>query len=479
MGVYSRFVQVFFLAIVVTAVIASGFLGPERVSASPEESPIPDNQATLKVPFTQFKLDNGLRVVLSEDHSAPVVAVTVYFDVGSRNETPGHTGFAHLFEHMMFQGSENVPRGAYFKFIESNGGDVNATTHVDFTDYYEFLPSNCLALALWLESDRMRSLKITQESLDNQRKAVEEEKRLSVDNQAYWPELDKMDRNIFHNWAFGHSTFGSMHDLEAASVGDVKHFFDTYYVPNNAVLAICGDIDTSEARALVQRYFASIPARKLPPPVDASESPGARVPKAVAIDSHAEVPEIVVAWKIAQRSSPDKYAIALLKAVLADGDSCRLYQDLVKKKEVAVSVTGGLEEDRGPSDLYFQIVHKPEIPPGRVEAALVAEVNQIKTEGISPEELATVKNQYRLGRFLGTGDDEHRNPQTALGRAMDLAEFTLFDGDPSLINTELDRYMAVKASDIQAVARKYLTPLNRSVFYIQTAHHRSGPASRG
>jgi zinc protease len=433
---------------------------------------------SFKVPFMQFKLDNGLRVVLSEDHSAPVVAVAIYYDVGSRNEARGRTGFAHLFEHMMYQGSENVGKGEYFKYIENNGGDLNGTTHVDYTSYYEFLPSNQLALALWLESDRMRSLKVTAENLDNQRRAVEEEKRLTIDNQAYWPELDKMDENVFHNWAFAHSTFGSMRDLEAATVADVKQFFDTYYAPNNAVLVVCGDIDLARSQSLVRKDFASIPSHQAPPAVDTAEPVGVKVARSVVVDPQAQVPEIVVAWKIPPRRSPDTYALALLKAVLADGDSCRLYQKLVKEKATSISVQSALEEQRGPSEMYIQVVHKPDVAPEQVESALDAEIDRIKKGGVSPEEIVRVKNQYRLGRFIGTGDEERRNLQTALGRAMDLAEFTLFDGDPSLINTELDRYMAVTSNQIQDVARKYLVGGNRSVLYIRCAQDQAKPRAR-
>ena len=433
---------------------------------------------SFNIPFTQFKLDNGLRVVLSEDHSAPVVAVAVYYDVGSRNEVKGRTGFAHLFEHMMYQGSENVGKGEYFKYIENNGGDLNATTHVDYTDYYEFLPSNRLPLALWLESDRMRSLKITAENLDNQRRAVEEEKRLNIDNQAYWPELDKMEEMVFHNWAYAHSNFGSMQDLERATVDDVKTFFDTYYAPNNAVLVICGDIDLAESQALVRKYFASIPSHTPPPPVDSSEDPGVALAKSVAVDAQAQVPEIVVAWKIPPRRSPDSYAIALLKSILADGESSRLYQSLVREKAIAVSITAGLEEQRGPSEIYIQTVHKPEANPDEVESAIEGEIDRIKKDGVSQDDLSRVKNQYRLGRFAGNSDEERRNLQTALGRALDLAEFTLFDGDPSLINTELDRYMAVTVEQVRDVARKYLTTGNRSVLYIRTAQDQSKTPSR-
>src|ERR671927_341619 len=230
--------------------------------------------AAQKVTFTEHKLKNGLRVILSEDHSAPTYSICVTYNVGSRDEREGRTGFAHLFEHMMFQGSENVGKGEHFKYVESNGGYLNGSTHTDFTNYFEFLPSSQLELALWLESDRMRSLRITPANLQNQKEAVKEEKRLNYDNQAYYPALERMDEMVFHNWANAHSTIGSMEDLNAATVSDVQQFFDTYYTPNNAVLAIAGDIDPAQAESWVRKYFAGIPRRAAPPPVDVTEPAG-------------------------------------------------------------------------------------------------------------------------------------------------------------------------------------------------------------
>ena len=422
---------------------------------------------TFKVPFSQFSLDNGLRVVLSEDHSAPVVAIAVYYDVGSRNEVRGRTGFAHLFEHMMFQGSENVQKAAHFKYIESNGGVLNAATHSDFTNFYEFLPSNQLALALWLESDRMRSLKITVPNLKNQKDAVKEEKRLSYDNQAYWPALLKMDEMVFGNWANAHSTIGSMRDLDAATVADVSSFFATYYAPNNAVLVIAGDINTSEAEALVRKYFGSILRHKPPPPVDVSEPFEVAARTAVIDDTHAQMPAVSLAWKIPARRSPDFYAIAMLKSILCDGQSARLYQKLVKERAVSLEVQGTLETRRGPGQVAVFTIHKPDIRSEDVQAIVEAEIEQIKAEGVTADELFKVKNQYRLDRFLAGSEGEHSSLQTALGRALALAEFTMFDGDPSLINAEIDRFLAVTAEQVRDVARRYLVPANTAVLSIR------------
>jgi zinc protease len=429
---------------------------------------------SFKVPFSQFSLENGLRVVLSEDHSAPVVALAVYYDVGSRNETKGHTGFAHLFEHMMFQGSDNVPKAAHFKYVESNGGVLNAATHADYTNYYEFMPSNQLALGLWLESDRMRSLKITAANLKNQKEAVKEEKRLSYDNQAYWPALLKMDEMVFRNWANAHSTIGSIADLDAASVADVRTFFATYYAPNNAVLVIAGDIDSHAAEALVRKYFTSIPRHKTPPIVDVSE-PFAVAARTAAIDDPlAQMPALSMAWKIPARSTPDFYAIALLKSILCDGQSGRLYQKLVKDRAVSLEVQGSLEARRGPGQVAVFTIHKPDVKGEEVQSIVEAEIERIKTEGVTADELIKVKRQYRLDRFLSGSEGEYSSLQTALGQALALGEFAMFDGDPSLINTEIDRYLAVTADQVREAARKYFVPENTAVLNIRAVSGKGG-----
>lgn len=437
-----------------------------------------------KVIYSELKLDNGLRVILSEDHSAPVVAVAVYYDVGSRNEVKGRSGFAHLFEHMMFQGSENVGKTEYFKYVENNGGSLNGTTHLDYTDYYELLPSNRLELALWLESDRMRSLKINAENLKNQKDAVEEEKRLSIDNQAYAPEFESMEAMVFHNWALAHPTMGSMEDLDAATVPDVQRFFDTYYAPNNAVLVISGDMDSAQAEGWVRKYFAAIPRHAAPPPVDLNEQEGVVTPKKVAQDKQAQVPAIAIAWKIPPRRSPGSYAITLLSSVLLDGESARLYQDLVKKNPIALQVQGSLDLSRGPSEITIIAQYKPGQKPEDVQQLIEGEIDQIKRDGITDDELTKVKNQYRLGRFLdGRDGEELANRQTALGRAMALGEYTLFDNDPSLINTELDRYLSVTRQQVQDAAKKYLGKDNRVVLFVQAGgddqDSKSGDAKKG
>jgi len=420
------------------------------------------------VEFKSFQLQNGLRVVLSRDNLAPVVAVAVYYNVGSRNEVKGRSGFAHLFEHMMFQGSENVPKAGHFKYVENNGGDLNGSTHDDYTSYYELMPSSQLELALWLESDRMRSLKITDDNLKNEQEAVQEEKRLSIDNQPYSAAYTTLDEMVYSNWANAHPTMGSMEDLDAARLSDVKEFFDTYYAPNNAVLAIAGDIDYTEGEALVRKYFATIPRHKDPPTVNLAEPQGVTKPWHSVTDVHATVPALAMEWKIPGRQSPDRYALSLLKSILLDGKSSRLYQRLIKEKAVCLEVSGSLDITRGPSDISLLLVHKSNVRPRNVEAIVESEIDNIKKQGVSADELDRVKNQYRLSRFIGDGEsDQYSGLQTAEGRAMALAEFTLFDGDPSLINTELEHYLKVTPEEIRRAAIKYLGRTNRSVLVIR------------
>jgi predicted Zn-dependent peptidase len=323
----------------------------------------------------------------------------------------------------------------------------------------------------------MRSLKITATNLKNQKEAVKEEKRLTYDNQAYWPALLKMDEMVFSNWTNSHSTIGSMRDLNAATVADVSRFFSTYYAPNNAVLVIAGDIDSSEAEALVRKYFSSIPRHKAPPKVDVSETFGVAARKGVIDDAHAQMPALSLAWKIPPRRTPDFYAIALLKSILCDGESARLYQRLVKERAVSLEVQGTLEERRGPGQIAVFAINKPESKPDEVRAIIEAEIDRIKTEGVSAGEVLKVKNQFSLDRFLSGSEGEYSSLQTALGRALALGEFAMFDGDPSLINTDIANYLSVTAGQIRDAARKYFVPENTSSLSIRAVAGQSQTAA--
>jgi predicted Zn-dependent peptidase len=427
--------------------------------------------ATLALPtvgIEQFTLENGLRVILSEDHSVPVVSVAVYYDVGSRNEREGRTGFAHLFEHMMFQGSENVPKAGHFQYVFNNGGTMNGTTSTERTNYFETLPAAQLPLALWLESDRMRSLKVTQENLDNQREAVKEEKRLNFDNRPYSNAFLRLNELIFRNPANAHSTIGSMEDLDDATIDDVREFFRIYYAPNNAVLTIVGDFDPAEARALVERYFSTIPAQSRPPGVDVSEPEEVAVRRETYRDPFAQLPALMLGWKTPARRTRDFYALSLASDLLLEGDSSRLYQRLVKDEESVVGIQGGIGERRGPSSLYVFAIPKPGHTTDAIKATIDEEIRRLATEGPGPQEMEKLRNNLL--------NDFTRGCQSTLYRAQRLAEYALYDNEPALINTETEQYLTISPDEIKEAARRYLMTDNYSLLEVITVRA-EGPAA--
>lgn len=408
----------------------------------------------------EYKLENGLRVVLNHDDSVPVVAVAVYYDVGSRNEREDRTGFAHLFEHMMFQGSENVPKAGHFQFIMKAGGTMNGTTSSERTNYYETLPANQLPLALWLESDRMRSLAVTQENLDNQRDAVKEEKRLRYDNQPYGNIFDLINQMIYQNFTNAHSTIGSMDHLDAATVEDVQEFFRIYYAPNNAVLVISGAFETETAKELVEKYFGDIPHQPLPPALDVTE------PREVAEtyqeyeDKLAPLPAFLIGWKIPPRRTKEFHALYLAGKILYDGDSSRLYQKLVKGEESVVQLFGFTDERRGPSSIFIGAIPKPEKDLSKIREVIMHEINDIAVNGVKPAEMQKLHNNLL--------NDTVRVRQSSMARAQSIAEYALYDGDPTLINSELDELLAITPDDIQQTVAEYLNNENRALLDVVT-----------
>ncbi len=414
-----------------------------------------------------FKLENGLRVVFSEDHSVPVVAVAILYDVGARNEKKGRSGFAHLFEHMMFEGSENVGKTEHFKYVESAGGSLNGSTHPDFTNYFEKLPSNQAELALWLESDRMRSLKLTPENFQNQLETVKEEKRLNYDNQPYVPASIKFDEMLFDNWVNGHPTIGYFKDLEESSLDDVRAFFKTYYAPNNAVLVMVGDFDSKEMKPLVEKYFATIPRQEAPPKPDVAEGPQTKAKYAKVEDKHANLPAFWIGWRAPGRREPDYYVLGVIEKLLSAGESSRLYQRMVKGEKLALKADAGYDERRGPSGFEAFVVLKPGNTPERARQVLFEELDNLKSKPIAPEELEKAKNQIQRTLFA----NGHTSLQRSLGRAEQLGEYTLFFGDPKLIDKDLEAYMNVSAKDVQRVAK---TIFNKDVATIVDIEPKEG-----
>jgi len=409
----------------------------------------------VRVDFKETTLKNGLRVITVEDHSAPVIAVSLTYNVGSRNERQGRTGFAHLFEHMMFKGSENVGSGEHFLLVFNNGGTMNGTTNEDRTNYFEALPANQLDLALFLEADRMRSLAITKDNLDNQRNAVQEERRLGVDNQAYGKSGEVQQELIYDNFAYKHTTIGSMDDLNAASVEDVAAFFKMYYAPNNAVLTVVGDFKTADALAKVRSNFEAIPRQPDPPTVDMTEPQQSAERRATLDDVLARALRIDIAYKAVPGNSQDFYALQVLANALQGGQSSRLYQKLVKEKEMLTNVGGFMDEKRGVGALYTNATLRPNVKPEDVEAIVYAEIDRLKKEPIADWELQKAKNTTRRNFINGL--------QSSLNRAVTMGQYTVYYNEPNLINTRLERVSAVTKEDVQRVANKYLIDTNRTV----------------
>jgi zinc protease len=411
----------------------------------------------VHVDFKETTLKNGLRIITVEDHDAPVIAVSVNYNVGSRDERRGRTGFAHLFEHMMFKGSENVGTGEHFFLIFNNGGNMNGTTSEDRTVYFEALPANQLDLGLYLEADRMRSLasNITKENLDNQRNAVQEERRLGVDNQPYGLSGEKQQELLYDNFAYKHSVIGSMEDLNAATVDDVVQFFKTYYAPNNAVLVVVGDFNTKDALARIAKNFEAIPRQPNPPAVDMTEPEQTAERRLTLDDGLARLARVDLAFKAIPGNTADFYALQVLSAALQTGQSSRLYQKLVKEKELVTNVGGFVDEKRGPGALYTFATLRPGMKPADAEAAIYEEIERLKKEPIADWELQKAKNATRRNFFGGL--------ESSLSRAITLSQYAVFYNDPNLINTRVDKVAAVTKEDVQRVANKYLRDTNRTV----------------
>jgi predicted Zn-dependent peptidase len=439
------------------AVPKTGVAEKAGTATSATVSPTPPGQGQLSaLPIERATLKNGLRVVLSPDRTIPTVGLAIYYDVGSRNEVRGRTGFAHLFEHMMFQGSKNVGKGEHFQLVLNRGGEMNGTTSADRTNYYETLPSNELELGLWLEADRMKSLAITQENFENQRQTVMEERRQRYDNQPYvrsWLRLSELAYGDYFPYA--HSTIGDMKDLENAPLTAVQEFFDSYYAPNNAVLALSGDFDAKEALALIEKYFADIPARPRPPYEPGDLAPQTAERSESMLDELAQLPAFHIAYHIPPSNDPDHYPLDILAMALGDGDSARLYQELVKKKELLSSLHVGTDSRRGPDLFSFWAVCAEGKDAKAARAAIYAELDDIAKKGLSARELEKAKNRLRSSFVFGLASN--------LDRASMLGTFELFYGNADLLKTELDRYLAVTASDVQRVAGKYFAATNRTV----------------
>lgn len=408
---------------------------------------------TNKIDYTAYDLDNGLHVILHQDKSTPIVAVSVMYHVGSKNEKPNRSGFAHFFEHLLFEGSKYVERGAFDEYLAKAGATNNANTTYDRTFYYEILPSNELEVGLWLESERMLHARVDQVGVETQRKVVQEERRQRIDNQPYGSVLEESMKRAFTKHPYQRTVIGSMEDLNAAQEIDYKNFYADFYVPNNAVLSIAGDIDIEQTKALVAKYFGTIPKgmKEIYRP-NVVEPPLAGEVRDTVYDN-IQLPAIIQTYRIPAQGTPDFYAVEMLATLLSSGESSRLYRNLVDDQQKAVFV-GNFPlalEDPGVA-IVFGITNMG-VAPDALEAAIDEQIQKASTELISEQEFQKLRNQIENDFVTGNA--------SVVGRAESLANYHMYFGDSNLINTEIDRYMKVTREDIMRVAKKYFNKNNR------------------
>jgi zinc protease len=411
-----------------------------------------------KLDYTMTTLPNGLNVVLLEDHSTPIVHAEIWYHVGSKNEKPGRTGFAHLFEHMMFKGSKNVEPEGHPSYISSVGGQSNAYTTEDATVFWETIPAQYLPLVLWLEADRLGSLNIDEKVFQTEREVVKEERRMRVENQPYGRLNEIVYDQAFTVHPYKHPTIGSMKDLEAASIDDVREFFRTYYVPNNATLVLVGDFDTKEAIGLVTKYLGRIPKSARPVPRDIPKEPPQTKERRVKLEENWPLPAVIVAYHITYDGHPDSYPLHIASKVLSDGQSSRIYRDLVYKKQLALAAWGGGNIIEHPNLFFAIAVVQPGHTPEEAIDALIAEFERLKAEPISAAELQQAKNQWTREYILQR--ESNKDKAGVLGHA------AVIHNDITTADGEYDLFASATAADVQRVARTYFNAENRLVLTI-------------
>jgi zinc protease len=422
-----------------------------------------------KLQYEMMTLPNGLTVVLSEDHSTPITHLQLWYHVGSKNEKPGRTGFAHLFEHMMFKGSKNVAPEEHTSVIASVGGQSNAYTTDDETVFWETAPAQFLPLMLWLEADRMAALRIDKDTFVNEREVVKEERRMRVDNQPYGRLNEIIYENAFTTHPYRHSTIGSMADLEAASIEDVREFFQTYYVPENATLVLVGDFDTAQAKQLVTQYFGRVPKAARPVPRDIPKEPAQTKERRITVEAPWPLPAVVVAHHVTYDGHPDSYPLHIASKVLSDGQSSRIYQKLVYDKQLAVAAFGGANLIEDPNLFYAVAIVQPGKTPEEATTELIAELDRLKSEAISEHELQRTKNQFARDYILGRESNQQK--------AMQLAHAVVIHNDIGTADGEFEIFQNITAADVQRVARTYFTPENRLVITVMPSGRPSAGAN--
>lgn len=437
-------------------VLACGFAG----SMLAQEKPAGDRPP--KLDFTTHTLKNGLKVVLLEEHAVPVIDLQIWYHVGSKDEAPGHSGFAHLFEHLMFKGSAHVGPDEHSRIIEASGGFDNAETNDDSTDFFETFPSNILERVLWLEADRIGSLNVDEANFESERQVVEEERRVRVDNQPYGSIEEDLRAAAFTTHGYHHTPIGSIEDLNKATLQDVRDFHDTYYKPNNATLVIAGDFRSAQAMEWIEKYFDGIPASAKPIPRRDSPEPEQTDERVVKKSyTNTPLPAVVIGYKVPAKYSADSYPLELAANILAGGESSRLYQALVYKDRIALQAAGFGSFTEDPNLFWAYAIMNQGHTNDEGEKAVLAVLDGLKMEPVGQGELEKAKNQEISGFILGRDTDEEK--------AVALADAALIGDDPNLVNTELDRYLKVTPEDIQRAAKEYFVAKRATVLLILQA----------
>ena len=418
-------------------------------------------QAAVRPPKLQYTistLPNGLRVILSEDHSTPIVHVSVWYHVGSKNERPGRTGFAHFFEHMMFKGSKNVEPESHTSIIASVGGRSNAYTTEDETVFWQTLPAQYLPLALWMEADRMATLRISDADFKREREVVKEERRMRIENQPYGRLSEIIYDNTFTSHPYKHPTIGSMADLEAATVDDVREFHNTFYVPENAVVTIVGDFDTAQATQIVNQYFARVPKAARPVPRDIPQEAPQTKERRVVVEEAWPLPAVVVAYHVIYDGHPDSYPLHITSKILSDGQSARIPRELVYNKRIALTAFGQGNITEQPNLFYAVAIVQPGQKPEAAEQALIAEFEKLKREPVTATELQRAKNQFARDYIVGRESNQDK--------ALHLAHAAVIHNDITTADGEFDIFTDITSADVQRVAKTYFNETNRTVLYI-------------
>jgi len=418
-------------------------------------------QAAVRPPKLEYQittLPNGLRVILSEDHSTPIVHVAVWYHVGSKNERSGRTGFAHLFEHMMFKGSKNVEPDAHTSIVSSVGGRSNAYTTEDTTVFWQTLPAHYMPLAVWLEADRMATLRVDDAAFRREREVVKEERRMRIENQPYGRLSEIIYDHAFTTHPYKHPTIGSMADLEAASIADVRDFHSTYYVPENATVVIVGDFDGAQALQLATQYFGRVPKADRRVPRDLPKEPPMGRERRATVEESWPLPAVVVAYHITYDGHPDSYPLHITSKILSDGQSARISRELIYNRRLCLSAFGSGNITEHPNLFFAVCIVQPGQTPEAAEKALVAEFEKLKTEGVSAHELQRAQNQFARDYILSRETNEDK--------AMHLAHAAVIHSDITTADGEFDIFMQTTVADVQRVARTYFNESNRVVLHV-------------